>query len=511
MAILRIVLGDQLTHSLPLFDDAPSGARVLMMEVRGEATAVPHHPKKIAFIFAAMRHFATELRERGFTVDYIDLDDVRSGADFTATLATYLDSVDVTELRLTAPSEFRVRAEVERWQDRFGRPVRIDPDPRFIVATEEFAAWADGRKQLVMEQFYRQVRKRTGLLLDNGEPVGGQWNYDKDNRKPAGDALDFPEPHRVPPDTITRAAIDTVGAHFGAHFGDIEPFWFAVTAADAAAAAEHFFEHALPRFGDYQDAMRDDAAFLYHSVLSHYLNVGLLDPLELCRQAEARYRDGRAPINAVEGFVRQIIGWREFVRGVYWLKMPDYAASNFLDADAPLPGAYWGAHTDLACVASAVRQTREHAYSHHIQRLMVTGNLAMLLGVAPDEIHRWYLAIYADAYEWVEMPNTIGMATFADGGVIGTKPYAASGAYINKMSNYCGGCHYDVKAKTGAAACPFNYLYWDFLMRNEERLAGNRRMSLIYAQLRKMDSARKAEIRSDAERFRRAFLAADDA
>ena len=507
MATLRIILGDQLSHDLPILRDVGPDDRILMMEVAGEATHVPQHPKKLVLILSAMRHFAEELARRGCTVDYIDLESPASRPSFTATLSEYLATRSFDRLRLTTPSEYRVRQEVLGWESRFDSPVHIDSDPRFVVTPDEFAAWADGRKQLVMEAFYRRVRQQTGLLMDGRDPVGGRWNYDRDNRKPAAADHCFPEPFQVSPDATTRRVIDIVGARFGEHFGEIDPFWFAVTATQAKAAAQHFFDVALPMFGDYQDAMRDDSAFLYHSVLSHYLNLGLLDPLALCRQAEQCYRDGHAPINAVEGFVRQIIGWREFIRGIYWLHMPAYADSNFFAADAKLPAAYWGAETDLACVAAVVQQTRDNAYSHHIQRLMVTGNLALLIGVAPAEVHRWYLAVYADAYEWVEMPNTLGMATFADGGIVGTKPYAASGAYINKMSNYCGSCRYDVRQKTGANACPFNYLYWDFLIRNETRLASNRRMGLIYAQLRKMPPERRAALVADAAHFRATFLA----
>ncbi|MEO1034018.1 MAG: cryptochrome/photolyase family protein [Pseudomonadota bacterium] len=507
MPTLHVVLGDQLSHSLPLFDAVGTSDRVLLMEVAAEATHVPHHPKKLVLVFSAMRHFAAELEGRGFNVDYIELDTPASRGSFSDTLAGYLAASDADAIRVTHPSEYRVLTEIEGWSDAFGLPVDILPDPRFVVSPGEFATWAEGRKQLVMEQFYRKVRQQTGLLIDDGKPTGGKWNYDKDNRKPPRGKLDFPAPFHVAPDPVTKTCIGLVRERFANHFGDIDPFWFAVTAADAERAAEHFFEHALALFGDYQDAMLNDESFLYHSVLSQYLNLGLLDPLALCREAERRYRAGQAPLNAVEGFIRQIIGWREFVRGVYWLQMPEYSERNFLRASTPLPAAYWGGETDMACVAGAVRQTREHAYSHHIQRLMVTGNLALLLGVAPEEIHRWYLAVYADAYEWVEMPNTLGMATFADGGVIGTKPYAASGSYINKMSDYCSGCRYDVKQREGDSACPFNYLYWDFLIRHEERLGSNRRMSLIYAQLRKMDDTRRKGIERDARRFRRTLEA----
>ena len=509
MSTLRIVLGDQLSISLPLLGDLEPGDRVLMMEVQDEATYVPHHPKKLVLVLSAMRHFAAELAERGILVDYIELDDPRSRSSFTDTIAAYLAERHVVAIRVTAPSERRVLREFQALGAAVDRPVTIDPDPRCIVSPADFGEWADGRKTLVMETFYRDVRRKTGLLMDGDKPAGGKWNFDKANRKRAGDNVVYPAPFATPPDAITRDVIDLVAQRFPDHFGDLEPFTFAVTAAEAQAAADYFLDFVLPGFGDYQDAMRADQAFLFHSLLAPYINIGLLDPLDLCRAVEQRYRDGAVAINAAEGFVRQIIGWREFIRGVYWLQGSGYGERNHLAATAPLPPVYWGGPTSMACVGTTVAQTRENAYSHHIQRLMVTGNLALLLGIDPAEVHRWYLAVYADAFEWVEMPNTIGMALYADGGVVATKPYAASGAYINKMSNYCAGCRYDVRQKQGPGACPFNYLYWDFLMRNEAKLAANHRMGLVYAQLRKMDATRKIAIADDAARFRAAIQSGD--
>ncbi|MDX2238410.1 MAG: cryptochrome/photolyase family protein, partial [Hyphomonadaceae bacterium] len=285
------------------------------------------------------------------------------------------------------------------------------------------------------------------------------------------------------------------------HFGDLRPFWFGVTRADAEAARDHFMRAALPRFGDFQDAMLLGEKFLYHSVLSMYLNVGLLDPLDLCRRAETAYRTGAAPLNAVEGFVRQIIGWREYVRGIYFREGETYTRSNALEAHRPLPEFYWSGETDMACVRACVTQTREEAYAHHIQRLMVTGNFALLAGVDPHAVHEWYLAVYADAFEWVEAPNTIGMALYADGGALASKPYAASGAYIDRMSDYCRGCAYDAKAKTGPGACPFNALYWDFIARHRTRFAGNPRMANIVRTWDKLGAARQDELRAAAAAF----------
>ncbi|MEM8921223.1 MAG: cryptochrome/photolyase family protein, partial [Pseudomonadota bacterium] len=341
-------------------------------------------------------------------------------------------------------------------------------------------------------------RRKTGLLMDGDQPIGGKWNYDAENRKPAKADLFMPRPAQFSPDETTHAVLDLVETEFSNHFGALKPFWSAVTRAQADAAFDAFINKALPHFGDYQDAMLTGEPFLYHAVVSAYLNIGLLDPLDMCRRVEAAYHAGDAPLNAAEGFIRQIIGWREYVRGIYWLRGPTYVDENFLGASRPLPEFYWTGETELACIKAAVTQTRNEAYAHHIQRLMVTGNFAMLAGVDPRHVHEWYLAVYADAYEWVELPNTLGMSQFADGGLLGSKPYAASGNYIHKMSNYCGGCRYDVKQKTGPDACPFNPLYWDFLIRNEDKLRGNPRMGQIYRTWDKMSDDKKQAYRDSA-------------
>lgn len=502
MSTLCILLGDQLDHEISALRDLDHAHdRVLMMEVMDEGRYVPHHPKKIAFILSAMRHFAKDLLDEGAQVDYIKLDDPRSLGSFTQTLTNHLETQSFDEIVVTEPSEYRVLREVESWEEILEVPVRILEDDRFLCSKEEFQAWADGKKSPLMENFYRTMRKRLGLLMDGGKPVGGKWNYDKDNRRTPPKGQSFPEPHYVAPDKTTQEILALVEKHFAGHFGDLEPFGFAVTRADALKSLDHFVEHALPYFGDFQDAMREHEYVLFHSLLAQYLNIGLLRPLEICLKVQESFEKQNAPLNAVEGFIRQIIGWREFIRGVYWLHMPAYADRNFFDAERPLPNMYWGGETEMNCVRQVVANTRKYAYSHHIQRLMVTGNLAMLIGIDPVAIHEWYLAVYADAYEWVEMPNTLGMATFADGGVVGTKPYAASGAYINKMSDFCKSCHFDVKQRNGEAACPFNYLYWNFLIKHRNKLERNHRMSLIYRQLDRLPQERQESIVADADGF----------
>ena len=428
---LILVLGDQLTpvvSSLAAGD--PARDLVLMAELHDEATYVRHHKKKIAFLFSAMRHFADELRATGWTVDYVKLEDPDNRGSFTEQVAAAIAVHRPQRLLVTEAAEWRVSQMVASWERRLSIPVDSLPDNRFLSTPQEFANWAAGRKQLRMEYFYRDMRRKTRLLMDGDQPVGGRWNFDAENRKPADVDLFMPRPMAFAPDAMTRDVLALVEARFANHFGDLTPFRFAVTRDDAQAAFRAFVNDALPRFGDFQDAMLTGEPFLYHAVIAQYLNCGLLDPLAVCRQVEAAYRAGRAPLNAAEGFIRQIIGWREYVRGIYWLKMPGYDRSNVLRHTRALPDFYWTAQTGMACVSAAVKQTKEEAYAHHIQRLMITGNFALLAGIDPHALHEWYLSVYADAYEWVELPNTVGMSQFADGGLLASKPYAASGAYI---------------------------------------------------------------------------------
>ena len=504
MGTLRLILADQLTRNVAAMRGADKDADVILMaEVWDEATYVRHHKQKIVFLFCAMRAFADGLREEGFRVRYVTLDDAENTGSLFGEARRALSEEDraLDDVVLTACGEARLADDMEGWGRRLNRPVTIRDDDRFVCSIPEFRDWADGRKQLRMEYFYRQMRRKTGLLMDGDEPAGGQWNYDQDNRKRLPDDYDAPERPAKRDDPLTREVMALVEDRFGDHFGTLDHYFYGHTRDDALRQLDLFVEESLPTFGDYQDAMATGQDFLHHSLVSVYLNAGLLTPMEVCEAAEDAYRAGRAPLNCAEGFIRQIIGWREYVRGVYWLKMPEYAERNALEAHNPLPDFYWTADTDMHCVHEAVRNTRDHAYAHHIQRLMITGQLAMLLGVAPDEINAWYLIVYADAYQWVQLPNTHGMAIWADGGVMASKPYAASGAYINRMSDYCRSCRYDVRQKTGEGACPFNYLYWDFLDRNEDRLRGNPRLGMPYRNLDRKSGEERAVIRADAKRF----------
>jgi deoxyribodipyrimidine photolyase-related protein len=501
---IRLVLGDQLTRSVSSLKDLPladPSQVVLMVEVQAEATYVPHHRQKVAFILSAMRHFAEMLRAEGVVVDYVRLDDPANTGTFTGEVTRAVTRHDATRLVVTEAGEWRVHQMVESWETSLGIPVEVREDDRFIASRARFGQWAIDRKTYRMEFFYREMRRDTGILMDGADPVGGQWNLDSENRRALPSRHPVPARVRPDPDPTTLEVIGLVAARFPDGFGDLEPFGWAVTREAALAILDDFLRTCLPSFGDYQDAMRHGAPFLFHATVSPYLNVGLLLPREVCEAAEAEYRAGRAPLNAVEGFVRQVLGWREYIRGMYWHLGPDYHATNALGAIRPLPAFYWTAETPMRCLADTVTQVRRHAYAHHIQRLMVTGNFAMLAGVRPAEVEAWYLAVFADAFEWVELPNTHGMATWADGGIIASKPYAASGAYIDRMSDYCGGCRYDVKAKSGPTACPFNYLYWAFLIRNTELLSSNPRMAIAYRTLASWTAERRAAIVAEADAF----------
>lgn len=502
MKILRLIMADQLSHSVSSLSDInPDLDIILMCEVWNEAIFVKHHKKKIAFLFSAMRHFADELQDRGYSVDYIRIDSPNNTGSFRGEMQRAINRHSPDRITVTFPGEYRVLEELKSCEKDFSIPVEIKPDDRFLCSPEEFADWSRGRKNLRMEYFYREMRKKYDILMDGDKPVGGKWNFDSENRKSPKDELKIPKSYGASPDDITREVLDLVEDKFADHFGDIYPFHFAVTRDQALDALDQFIRERLRNFGDYQDAMVQDEPWMYHSHISFYLNCGLLEPLDAVRAAEESYESGSAPLNAVEGFIRQIIGWRELVRGIYWLKMPNYADLNFLEADRELPDFYWSGKTQMNCVYQCVKETKANAYAHHIQRLMVLGNFALLAGINPTYVNEWYLIVYADAYEWVELPNVSGMILFADGGMLGSKPYAASGAYINKMSNYCKSCRYKVSKKNGPDACPFNYLYWDFLVRNDEKLRKNPRLNMAYRTIDKMNEEKLLAVKEDTRRF----------
>lgn len=500
MTKLCFILGDQLSESLSSLaainkhDDL-----VFLCEVAEEATYVPHHPKKIAFLFSAMRHFALRLKALGYRVRYTRYVDAMNAGSFEKELCRSIYEESISEVHITYPGEWRVLQKINKLKQQLSIPLIIHEDTRFLCSLDEFKAWTKDKKQLRMEYFYRMMRQKHQLLMDDqGKPAGGTWNYDKENRKNANHIPTFPDRLLHPVDEVTSEVLNLVEKKFPNHFGQLEPFNFAVTREQALCEARHFLENCLVYFGDYQDAMRSNETNLYHSRLSFYLNTGLLLPLEICLMAEDAFEKKTARLNSVEGFIRQIAGWREYMRGIYWLLMPGYENKNYFNASRPLPALFWGKDTQMFCMKEVVRQTQMEAYSHHIQRLMITGNFALLAGLNPKEVCEWYLAVYADAYEWVELPNTLGMALYADGGVIASKPYAASGKYIQKMSNFCKSCAYNPKEVTGEKACPFNSLYWNFLDQHQDKLKSNPRLHYAYLNWNKMHPEKKNSILSKA-------------
>ncbi|MCQ8278759.1 cryptochrome/photolyase family protein [Acetobacteraceae bacterium KSS8] len=499
---LRLVLGDQLSDDLSALEDLdPRRDVVLMAEVDDECTYVKHHAKKIVLVLSAMRHFAARLRERGVRVRYTTLDDPDNTHSIEGEMERAVAELSPERVIATAPGEWRLMQIMSGWHDRLGLPVEILDDARFLCGLREFRHWADGRKQLRMEFFYREMRKRYGILMEDDGPTGERWNFDRENRKRMPGGIVPPQPPQFLPDETTQAVMALVAERFADHFGGVDGFDLPVTAEQAALALDHFIAERLADFGDWQDFMRTGDPVLFHALISTSLNCGLLNPLLVCRAAEKAYRDGVAPLNAVEGFVRQVLGWREYVRGLYWLHMPDYARRNALGATRGLPWFFWSGETRMNCIGNVVRDTRDNAYAHHIQRLMVIGNFALLAGLDPDAVDEWFLIVYADAYQWVEMPNVRGMALFADGGIMASKPYAASGAYIDRMSDYCGECRYSVRESTGSRACPFNALYWDFVARHADRLTANPRMSMPARTWARMDPAKQKALRNQAVGF----------
>jgi deoxyribodipyrimidine photolyase-related protein len=506
MSSLRLVLGDQLSPSISCLKGYNSETdTVLMCEVWDEASYVKHHKKKIAFLFSAMRHFAEELHQRGYKVNYTKLDNPDNAGSFKNEVSRLLQKHQFNRIILTHPGEYRVLEDMRSWEREFGIAVEIRPDDRFLCTPEQFTDWAKDRKQLRMEYFYREMRKKYDILMHQDQPLGGQWNYDADNRKRPKQGMVVPAPFTAKIDDISHEILSLIAERFDDHFGDLEPFYFAVTRDQALQVLDQFIDQRFSHFGDYQDAMIEGEPWMYHSHISFYLNCGLLLPLECVQAAVKAYQQGKVELNAAEGFIRQIIGWREYVRGIYWLKMPEYGAANFLQANRHLPDFYWTADTKMNCLRQCVSETKKHAYAHHIQRLMVLGNFALLTGIDPKYINEWFLIVYADAYEWVELPNVSGMILFADGGYLASKPYAAGGNYINKMSNYCKNCSYKVSKKNGSDACPFNYLYWDFLDRNRSKLQSNHRIAMMYKTFDRMSDDKKAAIKDDSQIFLRSI------
>lgn len=500
MKEIRLILGDQLNAAHSWFRRVDPDVLYVMAELRQETDYAQHHLQKVLAFFASMRQFADALRKAGHKVRYDTLDDTAEDADLPHWLARVLTDEQAQSLRYQAPDEYRLNVQLQEFTAALPIPTVMDDSEHFLTPRDAWTQYPHHR----MEFFYRALRKQYQVLMTrDGQPEGGRWNFDAENRqrwpkgKPPPNPLTFAHDVRDIETMLQRHGVKTLGTV------NAEALIWPITRRESRDLLGWFVDHGLPEFGAYQDAMTDQGWSLLHSRLSFSLNTKMLHPMEVIRATEAAWRAApeRISLAQVEGFIRQILGWREYVRAVYWQHMPDYAQRNTLNAHRPLPRYYWDGNTRMACMAHSIQQSLDYAYAHHIQRLMVTGNFALLAGVHPDAVDAWYLGIYIDAIEWVEMPNTRGMSQYADAGVIASKPYAASGQYIKKMSDYCSGCHYDVKARSGVGSCPFNALYWHFIDRHRDTFAKNPRMSLVYANWAKQAEEQKTAILATADDY----------
>ncbi len=496
-----LVLGDQLNRSVePLASADPASTRVLMIESAALAEGLPHHKQKLVLVFSAMRHFAQELEADGFDVEYLKCGDFEEG------ITQYLGKNEGAILEVIRPTDWGYEERLRKAGHGAGGTLEVVENGLWLTSDEDFDVWAKGRKSLRLEYFYRMERKRRGWLMDGDEPVGGEWNHDAKNREIPDDDHVFPAVPRFEPDELTRSVMDEIEEAFPHHFGDLDDFAWPVTREQALEALDDFVTNRLPDFGPYEDAIVDDEPVLNHSLLSVPLNLGLLTAEEVCERALERWRGGDdVPIQSIEGFIRQILGWREFMRHIYRTKMPSLRQANGLEHDLGLPGAYWGDETGMRCVGRTVEQLQRSGHTHHIQRLMILGNFALIARVDPRELNEWFLGCYVDALDWVVTPNVMGMSQFADLGSFTSKPYAASANYVNKMSDYCADCRYDPKSSVGEDACPLNSLYWAFIDHHAERWASNHRMALMVRNWERREEEDRAEILAKAEAVREAL------
>ncbi len=510
MKTLRLILGDQLNAEHSWFKETNDDVTYLFIEMRQETDYVKHHIQKVIAFFLAMRAFAEQLKSAGHQVIYLKLDDEANTQDIPENVKRLVKEHNFERFEYQLPDEYRLDQLIQRFpMNRDKSRAELDIEIN-AVDTEHFLTERDtlqehfkGKKTYVMESFYRMMRKKYDVLMDGDVPVTGQWNYDASNRKK------LPKNHR-PPEPLTfdrdvtdivelleQQGVETIGRVDAKHFG------WPVTLEEGRQLLDDWIERMLPHFGDFQDAMTPEYWALYHSRISFLMNAKILSPMEVIRKVEERWQKDpdHASISQVEGFIRQILGWREYMRGIYWAKMPEYAEKNFFEHGRKLPDWFWTGETKMKCLSHAVNQSLDYAYAHHIQRLMVTGNFALLAGIDPDEVDEWYLGIYIDAIEWVEITNTRGMSQFADGGIVGTKPYVSSANYMKKMSSYCDSCYYDHKAKTGERACPFNSLYWHFYERHRGKLGKNPRIGMMYRTWDKMDKEKQKDLLEQAETY----------
>jgi deoxyribodipyrimidine photolyase-related protein len=501
--ILRLILGDQLNYRHSWFNEVRPDVTYVLMEIRSETDYVQHHIQKVAGFFAAMREFAKYLTDKGHQVIYITLDDPKNQHSFSLNCKNLIDQLNPKRFEYQFPDEYRVDEELKSFTEKLLIPFAVCDTEHFFTTRTTFSEFFKGKKTYLMESFYRRMRKEQDVLMEGEQPLTGQWNYDHDNRKK------LPKNHVVTPPFLFKndvsEIVEMIDKKGVKTIGSIDPksFVWPVTRTQSLELLDFFVEECLPFFGTFEDAMTVNAWSVYHSRLSFALNIKLLSPKEVIEKAIEAWENNPDKIsyNQLEGFVRQIIGWREFMRGVYWSNMPSYAQLNFFGHDRKLPRWFWTGQTKMNCLKHAIGQSLEKAYAHHIQRLMVTGNFMLLTGINPDEVDQWYLGIYIDALDWVEVTNTRGMSQFADGGIVGTKPYVSTAAYIDKMSDYCAGCFYLKSVKVGEKACPFNSLYWNFYDRHESKLAKNPRIGMMYNVWKKMDNETRTALLAQAEKY----------
>ena len=498
MTIGTWVLGDQLwtkQAALSSLENQKKQTPVILIESLNYAQQRPYHLQKLVLVWSAMRHFAAELRLAGWLVTY------ETANDFQTSLEKWIKQNQISEIRVMSPNNRSFKQLIDNL--KLDCPVTFVANNHFLWAAEEFQQWANKRKGLLMENFYREGRKRFNILLDGKKPLGGKWNFDKQNRRPPKGNMNTPSPLWFKPDNITQEVIDAVKSYHFPTYGEIESFSWAVTRSEALKVLEYFVTTSLPNFGPFQDAMVTGEETLWHSLISPYLNLGLLTPMEVIQSVEKAYHEKSLPLNSVEGLIRQVLGWREYINGVYNLMDDDYAQSNWFNHSQPLPDFYWhSSQTDMNCLSQTLSQVERTGYAHHIQRLMVLSNFALIVGVSPQEINNWFQSAFIDAYDWVMIPNVMGMGQFADGGILASKPYASSANYINKMSDYCRDCVYNHSKRTGEKACPFNFFYWDFLIRHQEKLKSLGRMNLVLANLKRMEAEELNQIQTEANLWR---------
>ena len=500
---LHLVLGDQLDIESPLIKELdPASDTVLMMEVVEESRHVRTHHQRTVFFLSSMRHTAMGLVKKGVRVDYVTLDDPSNSGSLDGELIRAIERLDPSSITVARPGSWRVLELLTKAAQDSGHELTVQEDPHFLLTPDGFQGWAEGRKILQMGHFYQFMRREQNVLLDDeGGPIDGKWSFDADNRNAFKTAPKPPKPWSTRTDAVTREVQEVVERVLPDLPGARNMPGWPVTRRQALAQLRHFTKHALKDYGRWQDAMWTGENFLWHAHLAPAMNIKLLDPREVIQAAVDAWQQGEAPIESVEGFVRQVLGWREFVHGIYWTQGEDYPQRNTLAADHPLPDAYWTGDTEMVCVREAVAPVLEHAYSHHIQRLMVTGTYAMMAGVDPRLVRDWYLGMFADGIDWVTTPNVIGMSQWADGGIVGSKPYAAGGRYIHRMSNYCKSCRFDPAQTTGPEACPMSTLFWNFLGRNQERFRSNHRMGMMLRNLDRQDPDRLQAITLEGDRM----------